>query len=215
MARECPPSAALTRLRSIVRFFRHWSVAVDSDRATRFGESDAQTEEEHNEWLLFKTKGTVGEGDEDTGEKVDVEKGPPPGSPGPVSEQTNLPDENSLRILAAAELALLRCREQAGVRLRRRQASCPECLERVKNVPHNQVVAALGPEGVEALGNPNPIDLVAGGGDLLRHLLVNWGYPDRAAARLCGALELYAGRTLYSDLPPPVPATLVAMMQAA
>ena len=173
-----------------------------------FTESDAMSKAENEEWLLWSTKGAVS-GDDDQGNGPESSPGPPPGSPGPQSEKTNLPDESSLRILGAAELALLRCREQAGVRLRRRKASCPECLERMKAVPHNQLVAALGPEGMEPFGDISPFELVAGGADVLRHLLVNWGHPEAEAERLASAVELFAGRTLLHDRPPQIPAGLI------
>ena len=176
-----------------------------------FTESDKIRGEEdtYDSWLEFSTKGAVGD-DDDQGNGPPSDAGPPPGSPGPVSEKTNLPDENSLRILGAAELALLRCREQAGVRLRRRKATCPDCLEPMKQVPHNQLVAALGPAGMEPFGDVSPIDLVAGGADVLRHLLVNWGHADAEAARLASAVELFAARTLFNDRPPQIPAGLIA-----
>lgn len=172
-----------------------------------WAESDAMTGEEDTfeDWLKWSTRGAVGgdpAGDgEDQGNGPASDAGPPPGQPGPVSEKTNLPDESSLRILGAAELALLRCREQAGVRLRRRRASCPDCLERMKHIPHNQLLAAIGPDGLEPFGDVDVFDLVAGGADVLRHLLVNWGHAEAEAERLASTVELYAGRTLFSDRP--------------
>jgi hypothetical protein len=172
-----------------------------------WADEDAMSPDEYDEWLLWSTKGAVG-GDDEQGNGPPSDAGPPPGQPGPQSEKTNLPSEDSLRILGAAELALLRCRELAGSRLRSRRSSCTDCFEQIEHVAHAQVAATLGQDGLKQLGAPEPIDLVAGGADVLRHLLVNWGYPDAEATRLAGMLEVHAARTLLYRDPPPVPATL-------
>jgi hypothetical protein len=190
-----------------------WKVGAVGYTALResggFTEAEGQSDDDHESWVLWLRKGQ-GEADpDDQGNGPESDAGPPPGQPGPVSEKTNLPDDASLRILGAAELALLRCREQAGLRLRRRRATCPDCLERMQDVPHNQLLAALGPEGVEPF-DVNPVELVANGADVLRHLLVNWGHPEAEAARLASAVELFAARTLFSDRPPQIPAGLIA-----
>lgn len=174
--------------------------------AGSFTEDQKQSDEDHESWMEWLRKGQEETDDQGNGPPSDA--GPPPGEPGPQSEKTNLPSEESLRIMGAAELALLRCRELAGSRIRSRRDSCPECLEAVKDVPHQQVIAALGEQGLSELGNPEPIDLVATGADVLRHLLMNWGYPHKEADRLGGLVELHASRTLFHLTPPPVPQSL-------
>jgi hypothetical protein len=173
-------------------------------RAKNFREDDAQNEEEHDEWLAVKLRDVAlldGEPDE--------EEGPPPGEPGDVSEETNMPAASAVtRFQGAAELALLRCRELAGSRLRSMKKSCPECFEAVKDVPNAGLAASLGSDGMLQLGNPDPRSLVTGGGDAFRMLLSSWGYQPADARTIADFLELHAARTLFLDIPPAVPLAL-------
>lgn len=165
--------------------------------AKRFVEADAQDEDEHNEYLAIKLKDPAIVG-EPPPEKI-TETGPPPGQPGPVSEQTNLPE--SARLSGAAELALLRCRELAGSRLRSRRDSCPECLEANRHVPNAKLAAALGESGLVRLGLTEPMALVRGGSDIFRQLCVMWGVEPGLVTDLCGQIEVHAAHTLFDEEP--------------
>jgi hypothetical protein len=126
------------------------------------------------------------------------EPGPPDGQPGDVSESTGLP-ASAARMEGAAELAVLRCRELAGSRLRARKDSCPHCLEAVAELPNSLIAAALGRMGLEPLGAPDPRDLVKNGTDAFRSLLVDWGHEEGKAQAIAYVVELHAARTLFNE----------------
>lgn len=188
--------------------------------AKNFTEDDAQTEEEHLEWLALKKVLVDAEGNplpstgagaglpaEETIVNPGDEPGTPDGEPGPVSEGTNLP-ASAMRFLGAAEFAMLRCRELAGSRLRARRSSCPDCLDAVRDVPNQLLASALGRETMAELGAADPVSLVAGGAEGLRFLLDSWGYGEAEANTICQFVELHAARTLTHERPAPIPETL-------
>lgn len=182
--------------------------------AKNFKDDDAQTEEEHNEWLAQKkvVLGPDGKPVPDTGSggKAPVEDGTnpgddpgtPDGQPGDTSEGTNLPASAAKRAAfsGAAELALLRCRELAGIRLKSRKDSCPDCFESVNGAPSTMLAAKLGQHGMLQLGNPDPRSLVAGGADPFRQLLLSWGRSEQDAKTIADMIEMHAARTLLSEV---------------
>lgn len=189
--------------------------------AKNFTEQDAQSEEEHVEWLaqhkvildengnpIPSTGGGAGVGTEETIVNPGDEPGTPDGEPGPVSEGTNLP-ASAARLQGAAEMALVRCRELAGSRLRSYRTKCPHCLDEVKDVPSALVASALGRMGLEPLGAPEPRALVKGGTESLHAILLSWGYAPGEATTVCDLLEIHAARTLFQSSPP-VPEGLAA-----
>lgn len=183
--------------------------------ALNFTEDDAQDEDEHREWLAVKLKDPAAIPEfADVNGAPNQNGGPPPGQPGPVSEQTNLPQsanvvQEDARIRGAAELALMRCRELAGARLRRYKDRCKDCFDGSDSYSNALVAAFIGPENVERLGAPEPQALVAGGTDTFCALLASWGYPEKEARTIANFLELYAARTLFHDNPgvPSIPTT--------
>jgi hypothetical protein len=192
--------------------------------AKNFTEDDGQSEDEHVEWLaqhkvIFDADGnpipSTGAGaglpSEEaivTGDNPGDQPGTPAGEPGPVSEGTNLP-ASAARLQGAAEMALVRCRELAGARIRSKRDTCPHCLDGVKDVPNPLVASALGRMGLEPLGAPEPRALVAGGTEGLHTILRSWGYSPGDATTVCDLLEIHAARTLFQPNPP-VPEGLAA-----
>ncbi len=174
-------------------------------QAKNFKEEDAQSEEEHNEYLIVKKVAglTVDEeGNVVPGEAVNPgdEPGTPDGEPGDVSESTGLP-ASALMLQGAAEMALVRCRELAGTRLRSYRTKCPHCLDEVQDVPTALVASTLGRMGLEPLGAPEPRALVAGGTEALREILISWHYTPTEATTICELLEIHAARTLFQTRP--------------
>jgi hypothetical protein len=101
-------------------------------------------------------------------------------------------------------MALHRCRELAGVRVRHK---CPDCAD---GQPLSLVASALGP--VDA---PDAVKLVRGGTDGFRELITEQGLdPDQAGA-LCQQLEVFAARTLYEPKCPELPSGFVAAANKA
>ncbi len=170
----------------------------------------AQTDDEHAEWLAIKKVLVDEEGNPipSTGAGAGLpaeeqiatgdESGPPAGQPGETSENTNLP---ASAFRGAAELTMFRCRELAGSRIRSRRASCPGCLDAVQHLENSLVASALGVDGLEPLGSPSPQQLVAGGADSFKALLVQWGNDETAANAVAKLVEMHAARTLFQEKP--------------
>jgi len=170
----------------------------------------AQDEQEHAEWLamrrvLIDANGnpipSTGSG---SGLPAEAEiaqgdqPGPPAGQPGETSENTNLPASG---FQGAAQLALFRCRELAGSRIRSRRKSCEGCLDAVQHVENSLVASALGIEGLIPLGSPSPQELVNGGAESFRALLVQWGNDEETARSVAHLVETHAARTLLQENP--------------
>jgi hypothetical protein len=110
----------------------------------------------------------------------------------------------SARMLGAAELALLRCRDLAGTRLR---FKCPDCAE---GHPASMVASALGEKAA-----PDPDKLVSGGTDGFQEMLIGQGIPVVQATALGKQLEKFAARTLYQPKCPDLPSGFVAAVSKA
>jgi hypothetical protein len=101
-------------------------------------------------------------------------------------------------------LALHRCRELAGVRVRHK---CPDCAD---GQPLSVVASALGESATD-----DPVKLVSGGTDGFRELLVEQGMEQSQAAALCRQLEVFAARTLFQPQCPELPSGFVAAVNRA
>jgi hypothetical protein len=131
------------------------------------------------------------------------ENGPPsPNGGREVSRQESR--TASAEVLGAARMALHRCRELAGVRIRHK---CEECAE---GQPQSLVAAFMGPEQVA-----DPLRLVQGGADGLRSLLGEFGWEDAQSASLCQQLEVFAARSLFEMKCPELPPGFVAAVERA
>jgi hypothetical protein len=149
-------------------------------------------------------------------ELIIAQRGPQPGAngnapaeegpPSPGTRDVSRPEARtaSARILGAAELALNRCRELAGVRIRHK---CKDCAE---GEPDSLVAATLGAEQVK-----DPMKLVHGGTDGFRSLLREWSFEETQAASLCQSLEVYAARTLCEPRQPELPSGFMAQVEKA
>lgn len=137
---------------------------------------------------------------------------PQDGPPSPGTRDGSRPEARtaSARIMGAADLSLVRCRELAGSRLRSYQKACPDCLAPADGQPNTLVAALIGPQAVETMKAPEPLKLVAGGSDGFRILLVGWGFPGVQAAALGEMIEVYAARTLYEKGVPQLPSGFAA-----
>jgi len=176
-------------------------------------ESYAQTEEEHNEWLETK----LVRGRESIQPPAQAERNPalqPKGSPDNVVgiSEGKKGSVASMREIGAAELALLRCREMAGIRLLRMKG-CPQCLEAVAGQPPAMVASLIGIEGVEQLGANNMRELVRDGADQFRSLLLAWGYSKSGSDVLSQMVEAHAARTLFERRLPSMPSGFAAHVE--
>jgi hypothetical protein len=111
----------------------------------------------------------------------------------------------------AAEIALLRCREMAGNRIRNKDRGC------AAGVHATLVAHKVGKEGLDRL-ELQPRALVKGGTDLLRPILSEMGYDEVHVQAFCDTIEAYATKTLLDEvvsLPPHLAANLALVRSAA
>jgi len=108
----------------------------------------------------------------------------------------------------AAELAILRCREVAGSRLRSRK------LNGYAEVQNAHLAAACGHDMLVEL-KTEPQLLVHGGASTFVALCHEWGIDSTQAAAMGQMIEVYAARTLCDDGLPPFPAGLEAAIERA
>ena len=154
-------------------------------------------------------------------ELVPGERGPAPSPNGrsPAEEGPSEPSQGrevsrpesrtaSARIVGAAELALHRCRELAGIRIRHKDRNAAE------GEAEALVAATVGPEYVRHKGQ-DAIRLVSGGADGLRTLLLEWGFDDVQSSSLCQMVEVYAAKTLYDREHPALPSGFIAQIERA
>jgi hypothetical protein len=176
-------------------------------------ESMAPSEEEKAFLASLKLRQPVElEGDE----LVLPERGPVPSANGTPPAEEGPPDPGtrtgsrqeartaSARILGAAELALMRCRELAGIRIRHKDKNA------APGASDSLVASVLGTEKVV-----DPMKLVHGGADGLRSLLSEWGFEDTQAASLCQMVEVYAAKTLFEPRQPDLPSGFMAQVEKA
>ena len=149
--------------------------------------------------------------DPGTPEVADPEEGPP--SPGNRDGSRQEARTASAKVLGAAELALVRCREVAGARIRSYKKSCPECFENVNGKPNALVASVFGPEGLKQLGAPEPLTLVANGTDAFKSVLGDWGFGLKQAAALAEMVEVYAARTIFDEKPAPLSSGFIAHVE--
>lgn len=173
-------------------------------------EDSGQTPEEHAEWYSIKVPQRYTQPDSAQAPNTDVQ------TPARKEADTRTGDPAKLASGAAA-LALQRCRELAGVRLRREQKFHPDLFRNVDGAPDASVANLLGQDALDALlANPrNDLDLlglVADGTEGFRSLLLEWGYERPQVDAACSMIELHAARTLLQPGLPDIPAGLTAQL---
>ena len=130
------------------------------------------------------------------GSNPQADQGPPPPGPEGDSGRKTRVVASATRELGAAEMALHRCRELAGIRILNQERKCPDCVEAANGKAKIMVAAAIGADNVTRL-QLDPRTLVKGGTDALAPLLTTWGYSSSQAGTICEMVELYAARTLF------------------
>jgi len=124
--------------------------------------------------------------------------GPPaPGPEGDSGRRTRVTASVD-RKMGVIELAVMRCRELAGIRIKQKaQRHYPDHLAFIEGVPFSDVASSLGQELVKTMGLGGSIALVSGGADNLRSLLGVWGYGKDSANIFAEMVEAHAGNSLF------------------
>lgn len=161
-----------------------------------------------------------GEIENPTGTQTDAVGGEGPSIPSAPAAAPSAPEQATTasgKLAGAVEMALERCRELAGSRLRTRitraikgdggcpGGGCEEAGDLIAEVPNGLVASAL-VGSTHALDLPAPRELVAGGASLLRERAVAWGMTSDQAALLAESVERHAALTLFDAEPRPMKA---------
>lgn len=142
----------------------------------------------------------------------EAEEGPP--SPGPAGVSRE--ESRAAIVRGAAELALYRCREVAGSRIRsnlQKRSDASAELARIDRKANAHVAALLGQARLKALGLPEPLLLVRTGADGFCALLEGWGFAASQASVLAEMLLVFAAKTLYEPKLPALPAGFLAQVE--
>jgi hypothetical protein len=194
--------------------FRAWREGLISDQGARqlvsIDEAFAPDPEDRD-WILALRGRRPGDqpGAGGPPDSQSQDQPPQPGPDGDSGRQTRIV-ATAARELGAIEMALMRCRELAGLRIKNKscwtelEKNCPGCMERAREKPNELVASAIGPDPL-AMIKVDPMALVMDGAATLRPLLGGWGYSDGQINELCNWIELYAASTLFSEETPSLP----------
>lgn len=179
-------------------------------------------DEEHAEWLAVKMRDPqmLPEGfrpppergpDPAPPDERDPEEGPP--EPGP--EGVSRPESRtaSAMVVGAAHMAIARCREVAGARLRSHAKPHPEVFSLVDGLPNSVVAFTLTRDRLSEAGIEfDALALCRGGTDMFRSTLETWGYSKSQRDSLAEMVLVYAAKTLF-DSSPPLPPGIRAQVE--
>lgn len=141
----------------------------------------------------------------------DAEEGPPPPGPAGVSRR----ESRKLSLEGAATIALHRCREVAGARIRSQHKKVPEVLALTDGKPNTLVASILGQERLVALGTQESMALVKGGTNLFLDYCHEQGVDETQAGALGQMIEVFAARTLYERRTPDLTSGITAQILRA
>lgn len=189
-------------------------------------EDYAPSKEEHDEWLAIKLRDPSIAGFEPASAPTppaapgESEQPPPPGPEGDSGRRTRVTEASAGAVeMGAAEMALARCRELAGIRIKQREkATAPAehlaILGEINGQPNWNIASHLGPDKLAVLGC-EPQRLVKGGADTLKTLLGEWGYGFAQSKAIAEMVESYAARTLFKSGHPTLPSGFAAQFERA
>lgn len=188
--------------------------AVGYRKLKNIPEIYAQDQDEHDEYLAIKLKDEGLIGIEKPAEQPkDASDGPPP--PGPEGDSGRKTRVVAASVeIGAAEMALARCRELAGIRIKQKEKTCPEFFVGLDGQSNGTLLAEIGPEILDRL-SMTALQLVNGGADTLSTVLEAWGYTPDRASKVSEMVESYAARTLFKVGHPTLPSGFAAQLERA
>lgn len=185
---------------------------------TGFGDDDAPSEEEHQEWLAVQFRDPLSLPETDGGgspagpadNASDVEEAPPAVERQQMVEESTVTASSQvwLEIVSAAEMAWMRCRELAGSRARSKVQK-GEAARLIDGVSNDMVVSTLAASGATVDTS------CAGGAASFRQFCTRRGMDRRTADRLAGLLEDHAAATMANSEIGMLPDRFVAFAQKA
>lgn len=183
-------------------------------RLKNIQEDYAPSKDEHDEWLAVKLRdgALIGIEKPSTPPPDPSDGPPPPGAEGDSGRKTRVV-EASLEV-GMAEMALARCRELAGIRIKQKEKSFPGVFASMNGTPNSGIASILGAAALEQM-EITPQQLVRGGADTLKTLLAEWGYAVVQASAVCEMVESYAARTLFQTGHPTLPSGFAAQFERA
>lgn len=165
----------------------------------------AASDDDIEEWRAIKLRDPVLLGTGDTSVTDPREGPPPPGPEGDSGRRTRVVRASAApEMLGAAALAVARCRELAGIRVKQKERHCPEVVQAANGAPMSQLAAQIGEEGLCRL-QLDALTAVRGGADTFRSLLPVWGVVSDRANMLADMIEVFAARTLFDVDQPALP----------
>ncbi len=175
----------------------------------------SKAEREHREALQLKDAAALGlepEGQPQPPQAPGPSDGPPP--PGPEGDSGRETRVTAAVELGAAEMAVARCREMAGIKLMHKQKRHPEFFADMNGQQEGEIAASV---GTEILGriSETALDLVRGGADPLTTVLQTWGYSSIQAKAVSQTVESYAARTLFKPGHQSLPSGFAAQFERA
>jgi hypothetical protein len=117
-----------------------------------------------------------------------------------------------MEVMGAASMAVARCRELAGIRVKQKEKVCPEVVREANGSPNCLIASVVGEQGLSRL-QLEPLSAVRGGADTLRTLLADWGWTSDRADMLSDMVEVFAARTLFESAQPALPDHLAEHFQ--
>lgn len=145
---------------------------------------------------------------------ADPQESPP--QPGPAGTSRQESRASVIQVNGAGCLALIRCREVAGAKIRqgiRTKSRGAVELGMIDGISNADVACTLGEERVKDLGLPTPLELVKSGTDGFRNLLLDWGFERPQASVLAEMLLVFGAKTLYQPKVPALPAGFLAQVE--
>jgi len=195
--------------------------------ATGFNDDDAPTEEEFQIWLGLKTGDpsvalyglpSASPASQPVDETQPTDQTPAGVEPGPPSGAARVETTLAAMLMGGAEVAVERCREVAGAKIRSQTAkckttACTECASMIDGVPNSLVASTLGPDRVSGLKSPPAIKLVSGGAESFVASAARAHQVESDFAQQLGDLiENHAALTLFESSAGRIPSGFAGMI---